>query len=317
MSYFLGIDAGGSKTDCAVGDDAVVLGRALGSSSKIQRVGEHDARAALHSTILQACHLAEIQPRKIRRVCIGIAGLSHPDIAGKIREMIAEIVPGEIEVVGDNLIALEAACHGMPGMVVVAGTGSIAFGRNAARHEARAGGWGPAVSDEGSGTAIGRAAVAGVLRTLDNDRTTALFDAIRIAWRATGVDDIVRIANATPLPDFAALFPVVVEAAAQHDPLACNLLARAGADLAQLAMIVLRRLWPANAPVRVGITGGVFGHSQLVRRAFYHSLRAARPNVAVSFAIAEPVVGALHLARMADLHPGGAQRSSQMARVRE
>ncbi len=140
--YFLGIDAGGSKTECAVGDEAAVLGRATAASCKIQTVGEERARAALEHGIRAACADAGIEPSTLARVCIGVAGVSSSDIAPKLRTMIAGITPAQVDVVGDDVVAMEAAFGAGAGVVVIAGTGSIAHGRNAAGDEARAGGWG-------------------------------------------------------------------------------------------------------------------------------------------------------------------------------
>jgi N-acetylglucosamine kinase-like BadF-type ATPase len=247
------------------------------------------------------CRAAKVDASRITAACIGIAGLSHPQIASQVDRILREVVPADIHVVGDNAIALEAAFHRMPGVIVVAGTGSIAYGRNTRGAEGRAGGWGPAISDEGSGGAIGRAAVAAAMRAMDAQRDTVLLDRILAAWDVRTIEDLVRIANEVPGPDFAALFPLVVEACAEHDAIACELLTEAGAALAQLAVNVIDRLWKRADAVRVGITGGVFRNSRVVRCAFFSRLRALRPGVAVNFAIVDPVLGALDIARHAAL----------------
>src|SRR5207237_10630491 len=106
----------------------------------------------------------------------------------------------EIHVIGDNTIALQAACGGLPGAVVIAGTGSIAYARNEQGKEARAGGWGPAISDEGSGGWIGRRAVAQVMRVCDRRQRPPLLFSLLQAWQAKSAEDLVRIANETPPP---------------------------------------------------------------------------------------------------------------------
>src|SRR5216684_4483782 len=131
MAFFLGIDGGGSKTTFAVGDESVILGRAAAPSCKIQSVGEEAARAALERGIAGACTAAKISPQDLARVCIGVAGVSRADIADKLRAILAAITPAAVEVVGDNVIAMEAAFGGGAGVIVAAGTGSIAHGRNA------------------------------------------------------------------------------------------------------------------------------------------------------------------------------------------
>lgn len=301
MAFFLGIDGGGSKTTFAVGDESILLGRATASSCKIQSVGEEAARAALERGIAGACAAAKISSQDLVSACIGVAGVSHADIAGKLRAIVAAITPAAVEVVGDNVIAMEAAFGGGAGVIVAAGTGSIAHGRNALGEQARAGGWGSAVSDEGSGAWIGRQAVAAALRTNDRGQATALLEAVMNAWQAPSPEDIARVANAIPPPDFAALFPLVMKCADARDAVAAETLRRAGVELAQLALIVIERLWPvvADDRVRVCLAGGVFRHSALVRRAFFDRLLGTRRDATVNFSVVDPVAGALERARRA------------------
>jgi len=301
MAFFLGIDGGGSKTTFAVGDESAILGRSSAPSCKIQSVGEEAARAALQRGIAGACTAAKISPQDISRACIGVAGVSRADIADKLRAMIATITPAAVEVVGDNVIAMEAAFGGGAGVIVAAGTGSIAHGRNEVGEQARAGGWGAAVSDEGSGGWIGRQAVAAALRTNDRGQSTALLDAVMAIWQAPSPEDIARVANGVPPPDFAALFPLVMKCADARDVVAAEVLRRAGVELAQLALILIERLWPVMADdrVRVALAGGIFRNSALVRRAFFDRLLGIRRDAAVNFAVVDPVTGALQRARRA------------------
>ena len=150
MAYYLGIDGGGSKTRCAVGDESSLLATVSVGPSNITRVGEARARESLHQAIREACAGAGIEPAQLRRACIGAAGAGREEIANVVRGIVAEVIPGKIEIVGDMQIALEAAFGTGPGVIVIAGTGSIAYGRDADGRTARAGGWGFAVSYEGS-----------------------------------------------------------------------------------------------------------------------------------------------------------------------
>lgn len=296
VAFFLGIDGGGTKTDCALGDGAGILGRGREAGSKRTRVGEAQARAALHGAIRQAAAEAKVDLAQVRRTCVGMAGASRPEINESVRALVAEVVPGEIEVVGDMHVALEAAFPDAPGMVVIAGTGSIAYGRNERGETARAGGWGSAISDEGSGEWIGRAAAAAALRAYDSGQSTALIECILNSWRLATRDDVARAANASPPPDYAALLPQILATAKAGDGVARDLLLQAGTELAQLAKVVARRLWPGALSARVALAGGVFRHSEMVRRVFANSLRAERPQTEIVEDV-EPVVGALALAR--------------------
>ncbi len=297
MAFFLGIDAGGSKTRCAIGDEHRVLGTAQGSSCKIQRVGEAEARRVLHVLVKEAIQAAGVGSKQIEHACIGISGASDPDVAEAVRRILGEIIPAPVEVVGDVMITLEAAFGGGAGCIVIAGTGSIALGRNERGDFARAGGWGPAISDEGSGDWIGRAAVAAALHAHDAGKSTALLPGIMEAWGLATPKDFLRAVAASPPPDFARLFPAVLHAAELGDASAGEILMRAGFELAELALVVIRRLWQGEQRARIALSGGVLQNSARVRQAFVSRLRSGRTQVAVNFGNTEPVIGALAMAR--------------------
>ncbi|HET8667177.1 MAG TPA: BadF/BadG/BcrA/BcrD ATPase family protein, partial [Terriglobales bacterium] len=138
MGIFLGIDGGGTKTTCVVGDEKNLLGTGTSGGSNVVRLGEAQARGSLEAAILKACQAAKVEPSRVERTCIGVAGASVPEVREAIRRFIAEIVPGEVIVVGDNEVALEAAFGGASGVIVASGTGSIAYGRNEQGKTARA-----------------------------------------------------------------------------------------------------------------------------------------------------------------------------------
>ena len=299
MAIFLGIDGGGSKTSCLIGDETSVLGAGTAGASNPVRVGETLARESLTACITQACTVASLVPSQIQKTCVGLAGAAGPQVAERIRQILSELVSGEIEVVGDMVVALQAAFGDGPGAIVIAGTGSIAYGRNPQGETARAGGWGFAISDEGSGHWIGRSVVAAALRALDEGEgeTDKTIDSLMKAWRLETREQLVLAANAIPPPDFAALFPTALSLADSGDRVALEVLTQAGTELAKLAGIVAQRLFPPAGAVPVAMSGGVFGSSPLVRQVFYNSLRVERPEVFINPSVIEPVRGALELAR--------------------
>jgi glucosamine kinase len=300
MAIFLGIDGGGSKTSCVIGDETSVLGTGTAGGSNVVRVGEAAAREALSAAIGKACAAARVAPAQIVRTCIGVAGAARPQIMEVIRQVLAEIVWCETEIAADMVIALEAAFAGNPGVIVIAGTGSIAYGANAEAQTARAGGWGFAISDEGSGHWIGRAAVGAVMRACDQGVTpegpSLLADILKV-WGLRTVEELVLAANASPPRDFAGLFPAVLAAGDRGETIANEVLRRAGAELAGLAGIVLARLFAGGPTVPVAMSGGVFANSGLVRETFYGALRIGCPVAAVRPEVVDPVYGALARAR--------------------
>jgi N-acetylglucosamine kinase-like BadF-type ATPase len=234
---------------------------------------------------------------------VGGSGAAHPELAEAVRRSLAEVLTSPIDVVGDMQIALKAAFDAGPGVIVIAGTGSIAYGRGQQGTTLRAGGWGFAIGDEGSAHWIGRAAVSAVLRAADpRDGTpeplqnSAFSTALCKVWGVTSLTDLARAANSVPPSDFAALFPAV---AASQDDLAAQVLTHAGRELADVAAVVIPHLFAkGQAPsVPVAMIGGVFRHAPLVRQVFYNELRALDPRVEVNPQVVEPVEGALRMAR--------------------
>ena len=299
MPYYLGIDGGGTKTTCAVGDDSSVLATASAGPSNIVRVGEATTRESLHQAVRQACAAAGITPSQVLRTCVGGSGAARPELAAIVREFLAEMLSTPVDVVGDMQIALEAAFDQGPGVIVIAGTGSIAYGRDRQRKTVRAGGWGFAIGDEGSAHWIGRAAVIALLRASDQNEVagdSALAAALFRAWGVRSLSDLARAANSVPPPDFSALFPAVL---ATKDELAAQVLRSAGRELAQVADIAIGRLFAKAepGPVPVGMVGGVFRHAELVRQVFYNELRRLDPRAEVIPQVVEPVEGALRMAR--------------------
>ena len=317
MAYYLGIDGGGTKTRCVLADETMVLATAMSGGSNIVRLGETQARETLHTAVRQVCATANISPAQISAICIGAAGADRPAIAAKIRMILVELISEiahetalpKIEVVGDMTIALEAAFGAGPGVIAIAGTGSIAYGRDANGHTARAGGWGFAVSDEGSGHWIGRRAISAILSAHDQGLETALSARVLQAWKLNSLDELVQQANSTPPPDFPRLFPIVLRAADKDDSVARSLLTDAGAKLGSLAAIVVHRLahnTPAAmltgsmlpvATLPVAMTGSVFRQSPDVRRVFYNTLQTSLPGIDVGQDIVDPIEGALARAR--------------------
>jgi len=320
VAYYLGIDGGGTKTTCAVGDESRLLATATAGPSNIVRVGETQARESLQQSVRQACAAAGITPAQVSHTCVGGAGAARPELAEIVRRSLAEILPTPIDVVGDMQIALEAAFDTGPGVIVNAGTGSFAYGRDQQGTTVRAGGWGFAIGDEGSAHWIGRAAINAVLRAADprpvdfrlsdpkslarreevleseSSQPSSLSAALQKAWGVTSLSDLARAANSIPPPDFAALFLAV---AASQDVLALQVLSSAGRELAQIAATVVHRLFQKSetGPVPVAMTGGVFRHAPLTRGDFCNELRRLDPRVEINPQVVDPVEGALKMAR--------------------
>jgi len=297
VPFFLGIDGGGTKTRCIVGDEKSVLGTGSGSGCNILRVGEAGAQDSLARAIHEACVAAGVSPQQIARTCAGISGAADDGIASLVQRILIEVVGGAIEVIGDMEVALEGAFGGDPGIIVIAGTGSIAYGRNARGERARAGGWGRVVSDEGSGHWIAVQALAAALRVRDRGHSTDLLNRLMNALEVSTADDLVIRVNSDPLRDYASLFPVVLASAEAGDHEAADVLEDAGRELARLAQVLIDLLFGEADEVLVATHGGVFAGSTQVLESFRRNLRKLCPRTSCLNQEIDPALGALERAR--------------------
>jgi len=267
MSFFLAIDAGGTKTQCLLADETRVLARASTGTVKLMRVGEAEATTRLQALLSKISAASGVSLAHITQTCFGLAGVSNPAVHSWAERVVGALVAGELLLCGDEKIALDAAFGTGPGILVVAGTGSNAIGRTITGEIVGAGGWGPVLGDEGSGTWIGLEAIRAVLaardrgtaRTLDHESSHkhncsdtigdshALLDEIARHWRLDSLEELVAYANRRgdahyAAPDFASLTPLVARCADQADLLASEVLYRAGNELAVLVAQVARKM---------------------------------------------------------------------------
>ena len=166
MIHVLGIDAGGTKTVCQLADEqGTLVSEARAGGANLQAAGELHVEKVIHDVMEEAIGDRDIVPAAI---CLGIAGVDRAEDSTIVRGLMRRIgFKARTLVVNDALVALEAGAPGAPGVVIISGTGSIAYGRNQQNQGARAGGWGHVLGDEGSGYWIGRAALRAVLREAD------------------------------------------------------------------------------------------------------------------------------------------------------
>src|SRR4051794_28466422 len=242
--HVLGIDAGGTKTVCLLADDrGAILSEGRGGGANLQVNGELELEKVLYEVMEQAIG---DRPWRADAICLGIAGADREDDARTVRAIMRRISPGaRLLVVNDALIALEAGAPGAPGIVIIAGTGSIVYGRNPRGMAARAGGWGHMIGDEGSGYWIGREALAAVVREVDGrGPKTGLTDAVLERFSVADATGLVHIVynREVPRQHVAALGPIVQTAASAGDAVARQILDRAAEELVLAAGSVAARL---------------------------------------------------------------------------
>ncbi|MFQ5663462.1 MAG: N-acetylglucosamine kinase [Terriglobia bacterium] len=299
MSFFLGIDAGGSKTECVLADAAgSVLARATSGGANLQRISAAELHTTLRAALEELRRTAGLSFLVTEAVCAGFAGAGLREPRALARDVLAALLrPRYLYVVGDMEVALEAAVGAGPGVVLVAGTGSIAYGRNQLGQQARAGGRGPLL-DEGSGFDIGRHGLA-LLRPAEDARgpTTRLTRLVRQSLGANNIDELGAPLSPQPVAALAALVPHVVKAARSGDAHAQEILQQAGTALARLALTVLGELGLRETEVRVATAGGVFSESAEVFARVREEIGAAAPRAVVEPLGVAPADGAVRLAQ--------------------
>ena len=267
MGYSLGFDGGGTKTDCVILDaQGAVVSQGHGGPSNPMRSGFDEAFRSISEAAVQALKAAELQTSDIASVCAGLAGAGQRNVVRRTMVFLAREFPHSVAYVAtDHEIALEAAVGSGPGVVLIAGTGSAAYGRNAAGETARAGGYGPWVGDEGSAFDIGRRGVAAVARMRDlNSPMTLLAETIPAALNCPDWDDLMQQIMKNPDDVFPKLFATVAGAASAEDAAAKEILFTAAIGLGNLALSVVRRLGLKDQEFPLMKCGGVFGRSEML-----------------------------------------------------
>jgi N-acetylglucosamine kinase-like BadF-type ATPase len=298
MAFYVGLDSGGTKTECWLGDEQRVLARAMCGTAKLTRVGQEVATARMRSLLKEVSAQAGVGLDRLTRSCVGVAGFSIVEVREWAARTVGELASGEVLVVGDDEIALDAAFQGGSGILLIGGTGSAVVGRCGDGTKFTAGGWGPAIGDEGSGYWIGKEAVRRAFTELDRGRRIPLLDAIRVAWGWADVGGVVGFANARPGPDFAALAPVVVECAANGDAVARAVLESAGRELALQVETVWRRMRiHGETAAQVAYTGSVLEKIETVRSRMVETLAERYTELEVVDGAVNAIEGAMWRAR--------------------
>jgi len=298
MSVVLGIDGGGTHTRASIADGERTLAFAESGSIKRLRVGAETAEANLRTVLKDAYAKAGVT--SVRAASCGVASATMPGITEWITAVFNDFSVARSEVVGDHIIALDAAFRGGPGILQIAGTGTNTIGRAPDGAFESAGGWSSRLGDEGSGYWIGLHAIRRALNAYDRDEPTQILKSIGEIWGTPTLDQLINVGDGTPAPDFAALAPAINELAESGDPVAIGVLRQAAADLVANVLLVrskLRRKHGIETEIPVAWTGSVIGKMPIVREAFFEGLRAAAPAMPVETAETVALNGALWRAR--------------------
>jgi N-acetylglucosamine kinase-like BadF-type ATPase len=302
---FLGIDGGGTKTHAVITTASYkIIGEGFSGASNPVRVGFDLAVAHVSETVKQACEQAHLAPQDIAAGCAAIAGISHPIHYHTMKKgLVRRLGIDHLELVTDARAALEGALDGKSGVVLIAGTGSIAMGINDARAVERSGGWGPTLGDEGSGYDIARQALKAVAASFDGRAPrTVLTERLCRRFGITSAKDLPGVIynnDAEESTEIASLARLVADAAAEGDAVARAILAQAGRDLGELAVSVIRKLGFESQTFRVAYVGSVFKAGDCVLDPLRAAVREIAPRAEVGPPLRPPEIGAVKLAQAA------------------
>ena len=300
--YVLGLDGGGTQTRAAAEGDRD-SGRGAAGACNLAAVSPLEALTNALAAADAALKEAGAARPEVVSVCAGVAGWSYADRRRQFADGLQSAFPNaRIAVEPDYVIALAGATGGAPGVIVIAGTGSAAYGENAAGETHRTGAYGFLIDDTGSGYGVGRGAIAAVLAAADGtgpptSLTKHVLPALGLASLAEMVPGV--YGGGISRVQIAGLSRVVAEAASMEaDPVALALLMRAGGTLAQLVQGVTHRLFAdAHEPFPVVQIGGLWSAGNTLSDIFARSLRRFAPSAVITAPQASPVEGAVHQAQ--------------------
>jgi glucosamine kinase len=293
----IGIDGGGSKTHAIVADESgSTLGEATGPGSAIIP-GHADRSADVIATVVrEALAAAKVEHATLRVLCVGVAGAGRDTERQALWQTLAGMeLASDVVVHSDFGIALDDAFGEGPGVLLIAGTGSVAFGRSPGGSMARCGGWGPVFGDEGSGAWIGRKALSIVTAASDGrESATALTGAVLTAAEVNEVSELIPWAANSPPAKLATLAPVVFAVADGGDLRANALVSLAVEELMLHIRSLAQQLFgDERAAVQVALAGGLLRTRTTLRKRLEHRLRAAVPGAQIHSGEVIPARGAV------------------------
>lgn len=297
--FYMGVDGGGTKCHVALLTPAGNLkSEAFAGPANPLRVGVETAVGNIIKAVNEACDQGEISRLDIVAATLGLAGVRRADLRQRVRErFIKSTGIRNVTVITDAEIALYATTRGGPGLVVIAGTGSICLGKNEKGETAISGGWGPLAGDEGGGVGIAQMALHSVAKASDGRGiATTLSQRASEYFRASGPENLI-VAIYSPQVDntrIAGFAQFVVEAAKEGDAVAMNIMQEAGSELGLAACAVIDKLGLAKSKVPIGCVGSVFKAGKLLTKPMLETVRTVAPKAFLT----EPEMPPAHAAAL-------------------
>ena len=298
----VGVDGGGTKTHAVILDlNFQVVGEGIAGASNPLRVGIVKAAASVRDAVDKACDAARLRRTDLLAAEVGLAGVRRFELRARMQDALKNIAAGEVAVVSDADIALYGATEGAPGLIVIAGTGSICCGINARGKKACAGGWGPIAGDEGGGAWIARRGLRAIAHATDGrGPATSLSQAACTYFHVTNPDDLSTAIYAPSITNesLAGFGKFVIKAAKAKDRVAREILTEAGKELGLAASAVIRQLKLEREAFPVGHFGGIFAASgEMVLSHLRAALLETAPRARLAPPKYPPALAAARMAR--------------------
>ena len=297
MKYYIGIDGGGTKSRLlAVDQNYNVIGEAAGHSTNLASNSKEFVYNSLKSIIYDFLETNNTRIEHCLGICIGSAGLDSQSSCRVMEQIVKDIgFTCRIIAINDSLLALAAVTEGGPGVVVISGTGSIAYGMDSSGSTVRCGGWGHILDDSGSGYWIGIEALQYALRSFDGrGEKTILEETFKEVFHVTHLPDCMEhIYSGFNKAEIAGYALYVKEGAGKKDNVCLEIIERAAKELFFLADAVIRGM-KENAP-DVIVSGGAILNNDILFSGFYSYIKESYPGIRIIKMDKKPVMGAIHL----------------------
>jgi N-acetylglucosamine kinase-like BadF-type ATPase len=301
-----GIDGGGTKTTILLAEETAdrsiqILSSIRAGSSNVNSRPWDDIHVEISSAMKAALESASLPNRQASALVAAFAGVGSPTVRDLWHEWFTSLqVALKVQIVDDGAPLIAAGLPDGWGIVLIVGTGSAAFGRSPTGQTARAGGWGFLISDEGSGFAIGQAALRTMSETYDRGgERSPIMESISERWSLKAPRDMVDRVYRSPEPRqrIAELAPLVCAAAESGESVASEIVGTAAKELAKLVEIVAIRLGLGSDQIPLALSGGVAVNSALLRDEMLAELASRKLATGPATVVEEPARGCIELAR--------------------
>ncbi|HUC52506.1 MAG TPA: BadF/BadG/BcrA/BcrD ATPase family protein [Candidatus Cybelea sp.] len=299
MDFVLGVDGGGTKTECVLMDAAgKIVARSFSGPSNPYRVGVELASREIAKAAELCLREARVERNAVAAIGAGLAGTGDPALKEGMRASMEKAFPGAAVRIFTDLEAALAATGEGPVIVLVAGTGSAAIGRNGQGQIWRTGGQGPRLGDDGSAFDIGSRAVARAMKERERKETESVLGSEILnqlgyaSWK-----ELQERASQKPDSVFPLVFPIVAAAADAGDPSACEILVQAAGELSSLVNVVAEHSGQGREKIMIVKMGGTVGRSAFFDAQLDAALKRILPQAEIGSLRMSPAEAAARAAR--------------------